>query len=85
MHIWSSRCAECLRRGNHCNVRITHREFERLQEERDSLIEHIERNRAAVSAALEKQKKLNKGLHDIEHCEAEAIAVEEANILESEG
>ena len=49
------------------------------------MLEYIERNRAAVSTALEKQKELNKSLRDIEYCEAKAIAVEEANILESEG
>ena len=54
VYIRSSWYAECLRRGNYCNVRITHYEFERLQEEHDNLIERIERNRAAVSAALEK-------------------------------
>ena len=53
MHIRSGHCAECLRRGGRYNVCIIHREFERLQEERNNLIERIERNRAAVSIALE--------------------------------
>ena len=37
-----------------------------------------------MSIALEEQKKLNESLRDIERREAKAIAVEEANILESE-
>ena len=48
------------------------------------MLERIERNYTAVSEALEEQKKLNKSLRDIERREAEAIAMEEANILESE-
>ena len=54
-----------------------------MQEKYNNLLEHIERNYAAISIALEKQKKLNKSLRDIEHREAEAIAIEEANILEN--
>ena len=84
IYIRSSCCAECLCRGSYYNIRIIYCEFERLQKERDILIEHIERNRATVSAALEEQKKLNKSLRDIERREAEAIAMEEANILKSE-
>ena len=85
VHLRSSYYAECLRRDSRYNIRITYHEFEQLQEERDKLIERIERNCVAVQAAIEKQKKLNKSLHNIKHREAEAIAVEEADILENEG
>ena len=48
VHLQSGRYAECLRRGSRCNIRITHREFEQLQEERNKLIERIERNHIAI-------------------------------------
>ena len=38
-----------------------------------------------MQVALEKQKRLNKSLYNIEYRKAKAIAIEEANILESKG
>jgi len=85
VHIRSGRCSQCVRRNSSdCDVRVTEEEWERLRKERRRLTAAVEEAREASNKALAKEMRLRKELDLLEEREAEAIAVEERDILEQE-
>ena len=91
VHIRSGNCSECLRRGNRCDLRISRNEFRKLREERVRLDRELEQSRAAQDAARQAlqaaQRTELRVLSEMDSLltrEAEAIAVEEADIIRQE-
>ena len=60
VHVRSGRCAECVRRGVKCNIRVTESEWDRLKKERDSLLARIEAAREESNKALAKEMRLRR-------------------------
>lgn len=91
VHIRSGKCSECLRRGQRCDLRVTQSEWDRLKNERLKIRRKLQDSRraqdqarAVLTAEHEKEMRLRQQLDLLEEKEAEAIAVEEANIEEQE-
>jgi hypothetical protein len=98
VHVRSGKCGECLRRGAHCNVRVTESEFKRLVKEKDKLRGQIADSRAAQDAAMRahekaledlrvaraREERLRKQMELIDRRAEEAISVEERSIEELE-
>lgn len=87
VHVRSGKCSECLRRGQRCDLQVTQSEWERLKAERVKLRSSIkeaheaqEKAREELNVAFAREMRLRQQLDLLEKREAEAIAVEEANI-----
>jgi len=98
VHLRSGKCSECLHHGQRCDVRVTQSEWDRLKADKARLRKEIkeayeaqeaahaaqEKAREDLWAAFAKEMRLQQQMDLLDKRAEEAIAVEEANIVELE-